>query len=290
MVTPKSQLLSGEAIFEYDNYRTFLKDYFAEQRKCNRFFSHRYFAMKAGFNSHSFCDNVIKGKRNLTMDSMRRMMKGLRLKGKAASFFQALVMYNQAKTIQDRIDFLKRLDQIRKTTKFYKVHQGQYSYYNEWYYPIIRELAVYADWKNNYQVLAEMVRPPISKDEAKDAVKTLVEIGLLKKGKNGKYRQNEQALTAEGVPGFIFKKAKTESILKAVESIDNVHPAKRHVTNYTLAMSRKTFETMKQEMDELCKRTLVAATQDEEVDRVYVLNVQAFPVTQDINYTGKKGK
>ena len=131
-----------ERIYEYDNYRSFLKDYFTEQKRCRNCFSYRFFAQRAGFASSSFCAHVIDGKRNLTSDSLRKMIRGLKLNGKAASYFEALVSFNQAKTVEDREHWFRVLERLRKSTLFYKVNHKQYAYYDEWYYPVVRELAV----------------------------------------------------------------------------------------------------------------------------------------------------
>lgn len=48
-----------DKLFDYDNFRTFLKDYFEEQKRMRAVFSHRFFAAKAGFSSSSYCLNVL---------------------------------------------------------------------------------------------------------------------------------------------------------------------------------------------------------------------------------------
>ena len=38
-----------EHLFDYDDFRKFMQDYFDEQKKMRAVFSHRFFAAKAGF-------------------------------------------------------------------------------------------------------------------------------------------------------------------------------------------------------------------------------------------------
>ena len=107
-----------EKVYEYDNYRFFLKDYFVEQKRLKSVFSHRHFAKRAGFASSSFCAHVIDGKRQLTEKSLKKILKGLSIRGRKATYFRYLVMYNQAITVEDREHYFKKLDRIRKNTEF----------------------------------------------------------------------------------------------------------------------------------------------------------------------------
>ena len=53
-------------IYEYSDYRQFVKDYYLENKARNHAFSLRYLAQKAGINSSAFFKFLMEGKRNLT--------------------------------------------------------------------------------------------------------------------------------------------------------------------------------------------------------------------------------
>lgn len=286
MTTPtdeSKELLVLDRLFDYDNYRILLKDYFEEQRELKSFFSHRYFAQKAGFGSHSFCAYIMDGKRNLSHTSIPKMIKGLALKGKKAEYFETLVHYNQSRNDKDRDVYYKTLQRLRKSTSFYKVNRKQFAYFDHWYYPVIRELAVFSDWEGDYEVLAQMVRPAISAAEAKQAVKTLLEINLLELKEDGGYQQANLVVTAKNVPGFVFKNSRREFIKKAIEASENYTKQERHITSTTLTMSQESYDEATKLIDEVRKKILVLATEDEKIDAVYTLNCQLFPLSQSMN-------
>lgn len=286
MTAPQNEskdLLVLDRIFDYDNYRILLKDYFEEQRELKSFFSHRYFAQKAGFGSHSFCAYIMDGKRNLSHTSIPKMIKGLALKGKKSEYFETLVHYNQSRNDKDREVYYKNLQRLRKSTSFYKVNRKQFAYFDHWFYPVIRELAVHSDWEGDYEVLANLVRPAITAAEAKKAIKTLVEIELLEPKDDGGYQQPNQVVTAKNVPGFVFKNSRREFIKKAIEASENYTKHERHITSTTLTMSKETYDEATKLIDEVRKKILVLATEDDKVDGVYTLNCQLFPLSQPIN-------
>lgn len=272
-----------DRIFEYDNYRDFLKDFFAEQKQLKSFFSHRYFAQHAGFNSHSFCAYIMKGKRNLSHTSIKKMIKGLGIDGKKAQYFEALVLYNQSETMAEREDYFRLLQRIRKSTEFYRVNNKQIAYYDHWYYPVIREAAVYSEWNGDFSKLAGFIKPKITADQARKAVETLIDIKMLQRENDGTYLQPALVVTAEKMPGYIFKNARKEFFTRAIEAADTIPKEKRHIAYSVLAMSEETYREACRMLEEVRKRILVLAMEDEEVDAVYNLNVQLYPLTEPLS-------
>jgi len=57
-------------LYRYEDYRLYLKGYFALQKKVENGFSHRAFAKLAGFSSSSFCLHVMDGRKNLSAESI----------------------------------------------------------------------------------------------------------------------------------------------------------------------------------------------------------------------------
>jgi uncharacterized protein (TIGR02147 family) len=275
-----------DRIFEYDNYRQFLKDFFQEQRTLKNFFSHRYFAQRAGFGSHSFCAYIMDGKRNLSHNSIKKMIKGIGIRGKKASFFETLVLYNQCDTVPDKEKFFKSLQRIRKSTEFYKVNEAQLAYYDQWYYPVLRELVVYSDWKNDYKKLCSLMRPAITPEQARKAVETLLEIKMLSQSDDGIYTQSSQVVTAEKIPSYVYKNSRKEFILKAIDASDNFVKSERHIAYSILAMSDSTFAEAKKLLNEVRKKILVLAMEDEQVDRIFSLNAQLFPLSHALPKNG----
>ena len=62
----------------YLDYRQYLRDFYAEQKRRNPRYSHRLFALKAGLTSTGFLSETLSGKRQLAPAAPKR--------GKATSF------------------------------------------------------------------------------------------------------------------------------------------------------------------------------------------------------------
>jgi uncharacterized protein (TIGR02147 family) len=268
-----------ESIFEYDNYRVFLKDYFEAKMREKPSFSQRYFAKKVGFNAHNFCTLVILGKRNLSTNSIQKIIKGIGLKGKAATYLEYLVYLNQATTLEDKEHYFKKLKQTGKKTHFYQLHKDQFFFYEKWYYPVIRELVTLMQWNDDFSMLAKAVRPPISPAEAKEAVALLVKTGMVKKDESGGYSLSDEFVTSAGVPEFIKKKARRDVLLKGIETIDTIATHEKYVAYSTVTMSKALYEEVREILDETRQKILSLVADDGGADEIYEVVFQVFPVS-----------
>lgn len=273
---------SKGSIFTYDNYRRFLGDYFDRQREQSKSFSLRFFAQKVGFKSHSFCDKVVRGERNLTLESVLKIGKAMKLPKVEVDYFQYLVLYNQAKTYQEKQDYFLELARLRRKLEFYRIQEEQYAYFSSWTYQVVREAAVYGDWKGDYSRLGQTLVPPISGKEAEEAVALLVHTGFLRKAPGNRFVQADPVVSGQGCPPHIIKNVRTQFIFKAIEAGETVAKERRHLSYATLAISRKHFEEISGMLDEIRKKILSRAMEEPEVQEIYSLNFQLYPLAQNL--------
>ena len=127
------------SIYDYLDYREFLKDYYAAKKAVFPSFSYSLFAKSAGFKSKSFLPHVIEGKRDLSQDSIFKIANALKLSGKSFSYFEDLVGFNQAKDASQKSHFFFKLSSYKKAAKARFIQQTQYEYFSKWYHLTIRE-------------------------------------------------------------------------------------------------------------------------------------------------------
>jgi len=269
-------------LFHYDDYRRFLEDFFQEQKQKRATFSHRFFARKAGFTSSSFCLSVIKGRFNLSQVALGKVVGALGLDTRQASYFGALVQYNQAKHQADRDQAWLEIQQIRKAVAFKKLESPQHGYFSRWYYPVIRELAVHPSWNGDELQLARMLEPQITTEEAREALQNLLDWEILLKAPSGKYLANSQMINAEGVPPVALRTIRREFLQLGVGALDTMPPSQRFLTFSTLAMSEDSYEYALQVIEDARKKILTRASADDNVQKVYELVLQLFPLTRPL--------
>ncbi len=275
---PNSEAI--DRLFQYEDYRTFLKDFFEEQKQFKKMFSHRYFAYKAGFSSSSTVLKVIKGQTNLTDQSIKKIAKGIGMDNFSASYFKNLVHFNQVKNPEEKKKYRENLNALRKRTSFYHINKNQVTYFEKWYYPVIREIVHYHNWNNDYAKLASLVRPPITTKQAEEAVQVLINCGLLQKDEAGNIKQADTVLTSIDIPAVYKRKQRREVMEKGIDAVESLSPEERHLSYTTLAVSEKTYQAIEEYLNTVRLNILDMAVKDSSVEKVYQLIFELFPFSK----------
>lgn len=267
-------------IYEYQNYRTYLQDYFKEEKERNPRFSHRAVLMKMGISSTGFLANVMSGKSNLTNAHIARLGKILKLSARDTQYFENLVHFTQSKTIEEKNEYYERISASQKY-KLKVLSKKQLCLYEEWYYSVIRELLYFIEFKNDFCALAKMVDPPIRAQEAKKAIETLNKLGLIKKDTKGVYKQTDAVVTSgDEVDSFHVANFQLSTMDYAKRALEKVKGKDRDISVVTMTLSEESFLKIKQEIQEFRKKLCRIAEMESAPDQVFQLNINLFPVTK----------
>lgn len=269
-----------EHLFDYDDFRKFLQDYFEEQKKMRSVFSHRFFAAKAGFSSSSYCLNVIRGRFNLTPKSIEKISKAMNFEPLQKAYFEALVQYNQAHQVDERESAWEQIVHIRKQIEFTHLTNREQEYFSKWYYPVVREAVVNSNWNGDYTVLARVLDPQITTEEARDAVKNLERWGLIRKVDDMHYEETSQMLDASGVAPIALREIRREYMQHAIGAVESKPRHERFAAFTTLAMSEDSYRYAVEVLEEARKKIITRAGNDLDVERVYEMMLVAFPMSK----------
>ncbi|NLD98994.1 MAG: TIGR02147 family protein [Fibrobacter sp.] len=272
------------SIFDFIDYRKFLSAYYSAQKKNNRHFSYRYFALKAGISSPSFLKLVIDGKRNLTEPAIEKFITAMKLNKKEAAYFHNLVLFNQAKTAVAKQEHYAVLRTMAGTVKESVLNGDLFDYFSEWYVPVIRELITLYDFQDDYKKIASMINPPIQPSEVKSAIKLLLRLKLLIKQENGLYKQKYPALVVDGsVLSIALQKFTSTMIDHSKTALERINFSERHISGITMGISPKTYDILTAEIEAFKERVKIIVNKDEKSSVVYQLNLALFPVSGNTN-------
>lgn len=267
-------------IFVYQNYRDYLRDFYAEQKRTKKNFSYRAFAKKAGINASAFLYYVIKGQRNLTKSSAAQVAKAIGMSIREEEFFENLVSFNQSKSILEKTKYYNRLLQSQKPKKIEKVKRENFEYYSHWYHSVIRELVTLVNFKDDYQFLGMCTLPALTAKEAMKSVALLEKLGFIAKNEEGRYELANPVIAtwSTGSEVFIIEKFQQEMLELARQSFTVFAKAERLNASTTLKISKSTFEFFKTKTREFRAELLELARLDQNPEEVYQFTFNLFPV------------
>lgn len=270
-------------IFEYSDYREFIRDFYLSKKEKNRAFSYRLFADKAGFKAKSFIQDVISGKKNVSDDSIEKLQKVMKLSEEEFAFFNDLVCFNQGKTVAERELYIEKLDLARYKHSVALLRDSQYRYFTRWYHNAIREIICSSfGFSGDYEALGRLLSPQISSEEAKESVELLLELGLVVK-KGVRYEHNDALLTTgDEVSSLAVAQFHEQNLLLARDKIEQCDSAERDISTIVVGLSDEGYKRYKEEVQRFRKELLKIADKERTYERIYHVNFQLIPVSESM--------
>jgi uncharacterized protein (TIGR02147 family) len=276
-----------KSIFEYTNYREYLRDFYEQKKAGSPYYSYRLFAEKAGFKAPNLLKLVTDGQRNLTKGSVLKFARGLKLNKAEADYFENLVFFNQSSLLDEKNIYLRKLMKYRAKSDPRRIEASEYEYYSAWWHPVVRELSTAMDFRGDYGRLGEALIPPISGGEAQKSLQLLVRLGFVEAHADGSYSASSPSLTTgPRVRSVAVANYHREMMKLASESIERFAAAERDITSLTLGVSEPTMRIIVERLQALRKDLLELAEAERSPDRVVQLNLQLFPLSRTVERRG----
>jgi uncharacterized protein (TIGR02147 family) len=267
-------------VYEYENFRTFLKDTYLAAKARNKKFSFRYFARISGFKSPSFLKLVMDGKANLSRKSIGKIAAALSLTKEEALFFRSLVLFNQATSTEEKQVYATQILKSHHYKRIHPITEAQFNYYTHWYFIPVRELVSLAEFQEDPEWVAKKIQPSITAADASKALKELQTLGLLTRDSGGRLTvSNPNINTPNEVASQAIAQYHREMMRLAAESIDRHPRTRREISSLTMSVSEPMAVAVKERIQAFRAELVSLISQDEETDRVYQLNFQFFPLT-----------
>ena len=268
-------------IIEYTDYRKFIQDYYDERKRCSAFSWHA-FAQKAGFSSDVYLKYVCEGKKNLSVGSAGSVENAMGLVGFEYDYFVLMVSYAHAKSNEAKKAAFEERCALANAHKVRVLGDEEFKYFKSWKNSVIRELAPHMPGAKPLE-MAHACKPKISAAEVSETLDFLVKAKLLKKDRSGNYQQTDKTIKmapVEAVP-LAARDLQRQMGEFAVKAID-LPISERMMSGYTLGLTRRAYERIKKETEDYYRRVVAIATEDDETEQVYRLNVQLFPLSEHL--------
>jgi uncharacterized protein (TIGR02147 family) len=265
-------------VFRYLDYRAYLADLY--RLKKSRGFSYRAFSRAAGLGAPNYLKLVIAGERNLTPKMAARFARTCGLAGEAAEYFEQLVEFNQARSADKRNRAYARLVGFSRYRREHKLEAAQAAYHSTWYLPAIRELVTSPHFREDPEWIAAELLPRIKVADAKQALATLLELGLLERDERGVLRQTTSVLTTgPETTGMHVANYHAQMLQRAREAIELVPAANRDISALTFCIGSAGLSRLKTRIQEFRRELIALIEAETECDQVVQLNLQLFPLS-----------
>jgi uncharacterized protein (TIGR02147 family) len=269
-------------VFDYTDYRAFLKDYFELKKSEHSRYSLRFFAKSAGFSSTGYLSMIVSGQRNISPASISKLAKALNLKKKESTYFEALVLFNQSQKDKERDYYFDRLQSLRPKEKLDRIEQDQLEFYSKKYFVTIHQMMLVPGFESDPAWIATHLSPPITPSEVQHALDVMTRLKIIKKDRKGNYSHTAKSLaTAPEIDSFYVYQYHRDMLNDAKAALVEVPPLDRDITSLTIPIPKDKIPKFKKKIQDFREDLIDWINKgSEDFHEVYQLNIQLFPTTK----------
>lgn len=274
--------MNAPEVFDFLDYRTFLKEFVQWRRETCHGTSLRQVASKIGID-HSLLTKIIQSTRHVSPSSIPALCAWMKLDEQRSAYFEELVAYARARSDEAVRRHFEKLLSLKPVEKR-RLEAAHYEYFRSWHHVVVRSLL---DWYEFYgedwEALGAMLTPPIPGRVAQESVELLQSLGLVERDLSGRYKPSSSHLsTGERWHSAAVRTFQREVIRLSEGAVERVPKELRDISTITVALSSDCLEEVREVLREARAKVVKIADRrpPEDSDAVYQLNLQWFPVTR----------
>ena len=273
-----------KAIIEYSDFRKYMRDFY-EERKLRHVFSWREFSKAAGFTSSSYMKVVCDGKSNLSRIGVERTGQAMGLVGFEMDYFRAMVNFGQETDETKKKAAYEEMLSIAKIHKVRVIEGELFKFYETWKNPVLRELAPLMPGATPGEI-AKKCYMDISANDVKETLDFLTKAGFIKKTGENTFVQTETSIKGSPEATKLAIRDMHREMAKIAASSLDLAKTERNFSGVTMGISKDSYEQILKELDECRRKIISIAAGDKNIDQVYRLNLQLFPLTRKVKENG----
>lgn len=264
------------------DYRDFLKEFYKRRKAEMPFYSYRMMGDKLGLDS-SYLYRILQKKQHLPTHALPAAKEILALSGRQAEYFDLLYSIALTKDKNKREELTTKILSLQDVNR-HSLQQAELKVIENWWIPVVRAYLELNGGVLNYKKIASDIFPPITESQAKDAVETLLEVGLLKKLASGRVALTNSHLTIGGIEkSKAVRNFQREVLNLAAESLESVPVQERNISTLTLSVDQSCFDDLTEMLREFRRLVQKRVDESKSPDKVMQLSMAFYPVAHKKN-------
>lgn len=273
-------------IFDYDDYRDYIRDFYLERKKQNARYSYSVLGTTIGLNaSHVFC--LVEKKRDLPIRCVPAIKKLLGLESRAAAYFDLLLAASRTKSEETRSEIMAKASLLKDIKKRF-LETRELEYLSQWWTAVIRAVIEVNQGKIDIKKIAHSLEPSISEEQARESIQLLQDLGFIKPINEKRVSLTESHLTIGGEErANAIRNFQAEVMKVGARSLREIPPENRDISTLTMPVDQQCFEDIKKMLQEFRKEVQIRVDKCRHPSRVMQMNLALFPVAFNKNEAEK---
>lgn len=268
-------------IYGYVDYRKYLLDYIAAKKLQNEKYSCRMLSIRLGISAATLV-RILNGKRNLSKTLLPAFIDYLKLPQDAAGYFSLMVQLAQVKDINEKNKIYQDILDHR-SRRIKKMNQKHHSLFEKWHLLALREIIDIKGTVDNYNSIAEHLRPSVSIKEIKKDLQMLKSRGIVADDGNGRLYATDKLLsTGENWENMVIQKYQSDMIKLANNALLSYPKGERDISTMTVGFCPDDIIKVKEILKRTRQEIMALAEDAKDREYVYQINMQVFPLSNSL--------
>lgn len=260
-------------VFDYNNFRTFLKDELERRSLRNPSYSLRAFARDLEL-SFSRLSEILNSKEGISIASAQKISKALRLSDTEQDFFINLILAKHSRNPHMKKKSIDKLKKLRSARKFLKMSPDFDGILSRWYYLLLIEILCLNAGYTNAQI-ADILK--INTHEVVEASRTLLTLGYVQKNANDEWVKSTPFMQIDSTtPSKLVRDYHRKLMQKAEQALEVQPIENRKYMSAIMALNKTKLAEARHDLEIFKTKFLKKYAATEDASTVYGLNFQFF--------------
>ncbi|HBQ20956.1 MAG: hypothetical protein A2Z91_08885 [Deltaproteobacteria bacterium GWA2_38_16] len=268
-------------IYQYTDFRTFLKSHAEKKRSENPHWSLGVWARQLGLASTAVLTNVLNAKRNPGRGIEQKFLDYFKFNSNEKDYFQDLIRLEKVR-LDPRLSvaLMEKMGKTNPHGSFQLLDDQTFSAISKWYYYAIREIIGLEHFKEDLDWIQKNLEFKVTKRDIKKAISDLLKLNLIYRDNRGHLKSTDKTLkTQNDIASEALKRFHEHMLENAKESLRKTDVLERDITGRTFNLKEENLPKLKQYIrefrDNVCK-----LFEETPGTRTYQLNIQLFPLSK----------
>lgn len=274
--------MKAQEIFNYTDYRTFLKDYFKHRKEVQPSFSLGVWSKALGVSSTAVLVNVLNGKRNPGEMISAKFSNYFAFAPKEQQYFQDLIGLSKVQN-DPRLSLalMEKMGRANPDGTFRLLDDQTFSAISKWFYYALREMVSLPHFKEDPDWIRDHLEYEVTSKEIKKAIEDLLKLSLLEKDNNGKLKATTRNISmSHDVASEAVKRYHEQVMENGKVSIRKHSLKERDFSSVTINIREENISALKEFLKEFREQVNELFEENAHSSRVFQLNMQLIPLTK----------
>lgn len=268
-------------IQQFSSYRTFLVAHAQAMKRNKPKWSYGVWSRALGLKTTSSITKIIQGTREPGTQITEKMIRYFHFNQKQSCYFRDLIRLQKIQHDPRLcVLLLEKMGKEHPDATLRLLNERSFLVISNWYYLALREFCRVRGFKENPEWISSRFRFRVSAKEISQALKALIDLGLLSRDKAGNLQIVDSRLdTSNDIASEAIKRYHEQMLDHAKTAIRSISLSEREITAMSLVMNPEKMDMAKELIREFKSKFERLMEDHGSGTEVYQIQIQLFPLT-----------